>query len=247
VEDHFAIVPLQNLLDHTTRRIVKSNLDLEAKMFQIAEQNGGQLSAILYYKYGFDGSGSHHRAMQPDAAGDQPEGKTLNAIQMGPLRLAANRGSEEIILYENERPNNPHSSRPVRLAFETENSASIQAKNQRLKQEINSLEKFVLSEDPKIEIKFTMVDGKVVSALTNQNTWRCNICDKSGPEMAKNEGPFSPVSEERLQFGASPLHLRPCFTLRTSKMSRPLKLGIQRRRQLLQKGQLLLKMPFSKS
>jgi hypothetical protein len=35
-------------------------------MFQIAEQNGGQLSATLYYKYGFDGSGSHHRAMQPE-------------------------------------------------------------------------------------------------------------------------------------------------------------------------------------
>jgi len=102
-------------------------------MFQIAEQNGGQLSATLYYKYGFDGSGSHHRAMQPDAAGDQPEGKTLNSTQMVPLRLVANRGSEEIILYDNERPNNPHSSRPVRLAFEAENSASIQAENQRLK------------------------------------------------------------------------------------------------------------------
>ncbi len=32
-------------------------------MLQIAEQNGGQLSATLYYKYGFDGSGSHHRAI----------------------------------------------------------------------------------------------------------------------------------------------------------------------------------------
>jgi hypothetical protein len=40
------------------------------------------------------------------------------------------------------------------LAFEAENSASIQAENQRLNHEINSLEKFVLSEDPKIEIKF---------------------------------------------------------------------------------------------
>ncbi len=97
VEDHFAVVPLQNFLDHTTRGIVQSNLDLEAKMFQIAEQNGGQLSATLNLKYGFDGSGSHHRAMQPDAARDQPEGKTLNSTQMLPLRLVANRGSEEII------------------------------------------------------------------------------------------------------------------------------------------------------
>jgi hypothetical protein len=105
---------------------VKSNLDLEAKMFQIAEQNGGHLSATLYYKYGFDGSGSHHRAMQPDAAGDQPECKTLNATQMVPLRLVANRSSEEIILFDNERPN----------------SASIQAENQRLNHEISNLESF---------------------------------------------------------------------------------------------------------
>ncbi len=93
-------------------------------MLQIAEQNGGQLSATLYYMYGFDGSGSHHRAMQPDAAGDQPEGKTHNTTQMLLLRLVANRGSEEIILYDNEKPNN-HSSRSVRLAFETKNTAQF--------------------------------------------------------------------------------------------------------------------------
>jgi hypothetical protein len=68
----------------------------------------------------------------------------------------------------------------------------------------------VLSKDPQVEIEFKgllkMVDGKVVSALKNQNNCRCNICDQSGPEMVKNEGPFQPVSEERLQFGASPLY-----------------------------------------
>ncbi len=68
------------------------------------------------------------------------------------------------------------------------------------------LKVFLLCKDPKIEIQFkgllTMAYGKAVSALTNQNTCRCNICDKSGPDMAKNEGQFPPVSEERLQFGA---------------------------------------------
>ena len=116
--------------------------------------------------------------MQPGAAGDQPDGKTHNATQMLPLRLVANQGSEEIMLYDNERQNN-HSSRSVRLAFETKNTASIQIENQRLNHEISNLESFVLCEDPKIEIQFkgllTMVDGKVVSALTNQNTCRCNI------------------------------------------------------------------------
>jgi hypothetical protein len=116
--------------------------------------------------------------MQPDVAGDQQEGKTCNATQMLPLRLVANQGSEEIILYDNERQNN-HSSRSFRLAFETENTVSIQIENQRLNHEISNLESLVLCEDPKIEIQFkgllTMVDGKVVSALTNHNTCRCNI------------------------------------------------------------------------
>ena len=40
------------------------------------------------------------------------------------------------------------------LAFEVENSASIQAENQRLNHEISNLESFVLCEDPKIEIQF---------------------------------------------------------------------------------------------
>ena len=93
---------------------------------------------------------------------------------MVPLRLVANRGLEEVNLFDDERPNNPHSSRLVQWAFDTENSASIQAENQKLKREINSLEKFVLSDNPNIETEYkgllTMVDGKVVSALTNQHT-----------------------------------------------------------------------------
>ena len=56
-----------------------------------------------------------------------------------------------------------------------------------------------------------MVDGKVVSALTNKNTTQCTICDKGSSEMARNDGPFTVVSPERLEFGASPLH----FGLRT--------------------------------
>jgi hypothetical protein len=95
-----------------------------------------------------------------------------------------------------------------------------------------------------------MVDGKVVYALTNQNTF--NICDKSGPEMAKNEGPFSPVSEERLQFGASPLHfgLRAFEALLHIAYKQDVKsFKVQNTEDLclLQKGQLLSKVPLSKN
>ena len=71
---------------------------------------------------------------------------------------------------------------------------------------------------PKVTISFsgllTMVDGKVTSELTNGKTQSCSVCDATGPEMAKNTGPFTPVSQERLQFGISPLH----FVLRTFEL-----------------------------
>jgi hypothetical protein len=54
VNEKCAKVPLQQLLDHTTSRV------FEAQMLQIAEENGGNLKATFFFKYGFDGSGSHH-------------------------------------------------------------------------------------------------------------------------------------------------------------------------------------------
>ena len=61
------------------------------------------------------------------------------------------------------------------LAFEAENSASIQAENQRLNHEINSLEKFVLSEDPKIEIKF--------KGLPHNGWWQSCLCSNQPEHM----------------------------------------------------------------
>ena len=52
----------------------------------------------------------------------------------------------------------------------------------------------------------TLVDGKVVSTVTNGNTTQCNVCDATRSEMAKNKGPFIAISEHRLSFGLSPLH-----------------------------------------
>ena len=116
VDERCAQVPLQQLLDHTTSRVF-AHTAIEAQMLQIAEENGGNLKATFYFKYGFDGSGSHHRAMQPDSMGDLPECQTLNASQMVPLRLVAHTDNGETVLYDNPRPNNPHSCRPIRLAF----------------------------------------------------------------------------------------------------------------------------------
>ena len=76
--------------------------------------------------------------------------------------------------------------------------------------EIENLDNYIVSENPRISISYTgletLVDGKVVSNLTNGNTTRCNVCDATRSEMAKNKGPFNVISDHRLSFGISPLH-----------------------------------------
>ena len=213
--EHCAVVPLQSLLDHTLKRILESDRKIKDQLCQVAEEQRRDLHASLYFKYGFDGSGSHDRPMQRDSQGEVPKIKSLVLSQLVVLQLDANIDEEEVVFYTCPMPNNPHFCRPIRVCFESESSTAILTEHQRLRTEVEQLEEYVVSEAPKVTVTYkgleTMVDGKVVSAVTNRNTSCCPICDKGSSEMAKNIGPFDPVSEERLSFGASPLH----FSLRT--------------------------------
>jgi hypothetical protein len=210
VSDHSAFVPLQQLLHHTTSRILELDSTIETTLQSLAEENGNQVIATLTYKYGLDGSGSHQRQMQPDQAGDHSEVKNLVATQLVPIQISVFAKDNDQTIWECSRPNNPHSCRPLRLSFEIENKETSITENERLLAEIENLESYIVSKNPKISIAYlgvmSLVDGKVVSNLTNGNTTRCTVCDATRSEMAKNEGPFTAVSDQRLSFGISPLH-----------------------------------------
>ena len=210
VSDHSAFVPLQQLLDKTTKRILELDPSIEANLQSLAEENGNQLTATLIFKYGFDGSGSHQRQMQPDLDGDHSEVKNLVATQLVPLQISVCTRNSDQTIWKCTRPNNPHSCRPLRLSFEIENKETSIAEHERLSTEIQNLDSYIVSENPSISISYqgleTLVDGKVVSNLTNGNTTRCTVCDATRSEMAKNEGPFNAISDQRLSFGISPLH-----------------------------------------
>ena len=222
VSDHSALVPLQDLLHHSLSRILVSEPGIEQEMVKLAEENDGHLSAELIFKLGFDGSGSHHRHMQADNAGDHPTVKSLVSTQMVPLLIQTDLENTDYPLrkklWVSPFPNHPHACRPVRLSFEVENLETTTEEFKRLTTELNNLEDYTVSHQPSITVSFrailSMFDGKVTSNLTNKNTTKCSVCDASGQEMADNEGPFNPVNEERLKFGAAPLH----FLLRTFEL-----------------------------
>ena len=210
VDENEAFVPLQDILEHTMNRMLASNPFLLQTMENLAQENGCALEATLFYKIGFDSSGSHKTTQQTNSEGDHRGSNSIMASQMAPLRLVTVIGSDEISLFDYPGPNSPHSCRPLRLAFEKENNTSIQCEFQRLKKEMSEIQGLVVSAIPKITINFsglfTLLDGKVLCSITGAKTTECPLCHKPGQELARNEGPFDVKSPDFLSYGASILH-----------------------------------------
>jgi len=210
IEENQAVAPLQDVLNHTVKRLIHSNPEVLQKMEDIAENNDNSLETTLYYKIGFDSSGAHTVSQQTNSEGEHRETKSLMASQMAPIKLVAFIDDEEVCLLDYPGQNSPHSCRPLRLSFEKENSETMQIEYQRLQKEIDQLQNYLISENPRISVTFsglfTLIDGKVLCSITGAKTTECPLCHKSGKELAKNEGPFEVESAKFLEYGASPLH-----------------------------------------
>ena len=210
VTENEAVVPLQDLLNHTVKRIFVSNLSLSQQMENLAEENGGSLEATLIYKIGFDSSGSHTISQQTNSDGEHRQIKSLMTSQMAPLKLVTVVEGEEICLLDYPGQNSPHSCRPLRLAFEKETNETTEKEFQGLRKEMEEIKDYLINENPKVSVSFsglfTMIDGKVLCSITGAKTTQCPLCHCNGKDLAKNEGPFVVKSINFLKFGASPLH-----------------------------------------
>ena len=114
------------------------------------------------------------------------------------------------IVYKNWLPNSPHSCRPVRLSYERETKLTIRTEVERLQQEIQDLQPFLLPNHPSVSVSFkalmTMIDGKVLQEITNcPASSSCPICHKTYRQIAQPDGDFEP-KEGTLEFGACILH-----------------------------------------
>ena len=213
-EDGSISVPLQELLEKTLSRTLLNNTPLFDKLLDLSDEQGGQLYTTLYFKYGFDSSGAHEVAQQPNAEGDQRQVKHLMASQLVPLQLSIEEDGETQSLYDFPGPNSPHSCRPIRLAYERETNETSMREYTRLKDEISNLQDYVVHEEPKVNVSFkglcTLVDGKVVCAVTGFSSDKCAHCGKGRKELREKDSNFEPIGDS-FQFGCSILH----FGIRT--------------------------------
>jgi hypothetical protein len=216
VEDKSILVPLQELLNHTVQRTLQSNNLLFEKLLDFADENGKNLVATLIYKFGFDSSGSHEVWQQPDSVGDHRTVKHLMSTQMSPLQIIAEVDGTPKVLFDYPNRNSPNSCRPIRLSFEVENHVTILKEYERLQLEVKNIRDYQVHDNPKVTFNyqglFTLIDGKVLSAITGISSACCPQCGKGPTELRKRHGDFEPISGN-LEFGLSILH----FGIRTSE------------------------------
>lgn len=150
VDEIISEVPLQDLLNHTTKRLLTFlNLQL---------QENASVKLVLEVKYGFDGS--HANSYKQKWSNKRGDDAFLFCSSLVPLQLNVENSSQ--ILWKNPRPSSTRLCRPIRIQFEKETDILTKAEDQHLKNQIADLQPF---SQPGCSVKFhlslTMIDGKV--------------------------------------------------------------------------------------
>ncbi|XP_030849802.1 uncharacterized protein LOC115927723 [Strongylocentrotus purpuratus] len=210
-------VPLQSLLDHTALRIIQEQKDTITQVIENLEEDE-QFNCELVCKWGFDGSSGHSEYKQKSTAGTLDD-SSIFCTTLVPLQLKV----KDSILWQNPVPSSSRFCRPIHLQFKKETTELSQEEYRSVQDEIKKLQPMNVSLDIdyelaadlnrnyniqiNYELHFTMVDQKVVNALTEtKSSLRCYVCGATPKQFNDIEKLPSASNEEAYSFGLSPLH-----------------------------------------
>lgn len=215
VKEFEANVPLQNVLDHTVKRLVKdheSAINICLEMDNTQGEEGEKLALELTTKYGIDGSGDQALySMKYDVSehSDICETSIVSSF-ICPVRLCLRTSNR--VIWQNPAPSSPYFCRPVKLSFKKESADDTRQELSQLQDAIQHLVP-TLTNKATVHHKLllTMVDGKVCQAVTHTpSAASCYICKpRTNPSGMNNLKKIEEkdVEESALQYGLSPLHL----------------------------------------
>jgi len=210
ISDVDVSVPLKNLLEHTTKRIVL--LQEEPILVAMDSLNIKVLNAEIIFSYGFDGSSGQSQYKQKFESPGTQSDSTLFATTIIPLRIQT---ENKIVLWNNRTPQSIRFCRPLHLKYAKETKELVLQEKYNINQEILELQDLELHlGDNLLRIKYklfmTLIDGKILNILTgNKCSQSCPICGATPQKFAKVEDLRSEVFEPKpntLQYGISPLH-----------------------------------------
>jgi len=208
--DIMAEVPLKNVLEHTTQRIVQ----MQKEVILQKMENLQEMKTEIIFSYGFDGSSGQSNYKQKFESTGNYSDNSLFATTCIPLRLQS---LQKDILWNNITPQSIRFCRPIKLQYVKETECHVLQENENLAKSIKSLDelKIDLGENKTLIINYqlflTLIDGKILNALTGTKSTRsCPICGAT-PAMIRDtedfgNSDFFKPKPNSLKYGASPLH-----------------------------------------
>lgn len=151
-------VPLQDILNHTTKRIVS--------IIEILDNNECKDFEMLY-KWGCDGSSNHSQYKQSFQTTDISD-TSMFTVSLVPLQLQCMNNNEKIVLWSNPRYSSTRFCRPLKFIFMKENNDKTIEMYTEIEDEIARLTNTIIyiNDISIISIKhtliFSMIDGKVM-------------------------------------------------------------------------------------
>lgn len=210
VTESSAEILLQELLDHTTRRI----LELQEQVISSLPLDDRLNNLVLLVKWGCDGSTGHSQYKQKFTQSGLGDGD-LFLTSLVPLQLYVQKEDEEkVIIWQNPRPSSTRFCRPIRFQFKKETAELILQEKSYVDHQIKKLSptKYRTEDYRDISVShvcvMTMIDGKVCNALTDTpSAQTCYVCKATPKEMNNIDSVLGKqVDEETFQFGLSTLH-----------------------------------------
>jgi len=205
-----AEVKLQALLNHTTERILLTQMDVIKSLSSEKVRNFN-----LICKWGCDGTSGQSRYKQKFTNDGSKSDDNIFFTSIVPLQLISTNQETNatLIVWKNPRPSSPRFCRSIRIQFFHENTEAILNEMNYIKQQESNLVPFESVIDGKeisvsYQLAFTMIDGKVCNAITNNaSTQYCYLCKATSKDFNNIDAIIKKkVSEDHLQFGLSTLH-----------------------------------------
>ena len=222
ISESNANVPLQDLLDHTTARLLEVQEEVFLSQFQDSDID---LKGVLISKWGFDGATGQSTYKQKHNPETNPSPFYEDSIiftSLVPLDLCINKK----LIWRNPAPSSNRYCRPVELAYKKETAESSLNLKTIIDNQISQLKPTLITiedsdNDNKqltVEIshilQMTSVDGKVINAaVSNTSQQCCYLCGATPKEMnAVNNYNKKVINKIPLSYGLSTLHARiRCF------------------------------------
>lgn len=208
VSESIAEASLQNLLDHTTRRLCLYLEEVIMTATEIERQN-----MELICKWGCDGS----KAQEFKQKFEDQSGSDAHVFisSLVPLRLTSNVNGQVKVWWHNPAPLSCRFCRPIRIQFVHESNEVTRSEIAHIQNQAQNINPTEVEADNKVirvshTLVLTMVDGKVCNAATNTtSTMKCYICKQTSKDFSNlNNIDESSIDTNTLKFGLSILHAR---------------------------------------